>query len=98
MPAYVIADVTIRDPERYPDYIRLVPATLEPYGGRFVVRGGAVEVAEGDWKPNRLVIIEFPSLAQAKAWYDSPEYAPAKQLRWAYSDARIVMADGVPAP
>lgn len=96
MPAYLIADVTVTDPERYPDYVRLVPATLEPFGGRFIVRGGHTEVAEGDWQPQRLVIIEFPSLEQAKAWYHSAEYAPAKELRQRYSNGRIVIADGVP--
>jgi uncharacterized protein (DUF1330 family) len=96
MPAYLIADVTVTDPERYPDYVRLVPATLEPFGGRFIVRGGQTEIAEGDWQPQRLVIIEFPSLEQAKAWYHSDEYAPAKELRQRYSDGRIVFADGVP--
>ncbi len=97
MPAYVIADVTIKDPERYPDYVRQVPATLAPYGGRFVVRGGAVEVAEGDWQPSRLVVIEFPSMEQAKAWYDSPEYTPARRLRWDTSEGRIIFVEGVPA-
>jgi uncharacterized protein (DUF1330 family) len=96
MPAYVIADVTVTDPERYPDYTRLVPATLEPYGGRFVVRGGAVEVAEGDWRPGRLVVIQFPSLERAKAWYDSPEYRPARELRWKYSKGNILFVEGVP--
>lgn len=95
MPAYVIADVTIKDPERYQDYVRQVPATLEPYGGRFLVRGGTVEVAEGDWRPQRLVIIEFPSFEQARAWYDSPQYMPVKRLRWETSEGRILLADGV---
>jgi uncharacterized protein (DUF1330 family) len=94
MPAYVIADVNVTDPEHYPDYTRLVPATLEPFGGRFIVRGGSVEAVEGEWRPGRLVVIEFPSLEQAKAWYHSPEYAPARELRWRYSDARILFVEG----
>jgi uncharacterized protein (DUF1330 family) len=99
MAAYVIADVTITDPERYPDYARLVPATLEPYGGRFLVRGGTTEAAEGEWHPQRLVVIEFPSLEQARAWYESPEYEPARELRWKYSKGNILFVDGVaPAP
>jgi len=97
MPAYLIADVTVTDPERYPDYVRLVPATLEPYGGRFVVRGGTTEIAEGDWQPQRLVIIEFPSMEQAKAWYHSSEYGPAKELRQRYSNGRLLFAEGVPS-
>jgi uncharacterized protein (DUF1330 family) len=98
MSAYVVADVTITDAQRYHDYVALVPATLEPFGGRFIVRGGAVEAAEGDWLPQRLVIIEFPSLERAKAWYDSPEYRPARELRWKYSTGRILFVDGVGAP
>ena len=97
MPAYVIVNVTVNDPERYPDYVRQVPATLAPYGGRFLARGGAVEVVEGDWEPKRLVVIEFPSVERARAWYDSPEYAPARQLRWATSEAQLVLVDGVPS-
>jgi len=96
MPAYLIADVTITDTERYPDYVRQVPATLEPFGGRFLARGGAVVTAEGEWQPGRLVIIEFPSLERAQAWYDSAEYGPARRLRWETSHARIVIVDGVP--
>ncbi len=96
MPAYVVVDVTIKDPDRYPDYVRQVPPTLEPYGGRFLVRGGSVETVEGDWSPRRLVVIEFPSREQARAWYDSPEYAPARSLRWETADARLLIVEGVP--
>ena len=96
MPAYLIADVTVTDPDRYPDYVRLVPATLEPFGGRFIARGGATETLEGVWRPQRLVIIEFPSLERARAWYHSPEYAPAKELRQRYSDGRLIFVEGVP--
>jgi uncharacterized protein (DUF1330 family) len=95
MPAYAIVNVTIKDSERYPDYVRQVPATLEPYGGRFLARGGAVHVAEGEWRPGRLVVIEFPTMEQARAWYDSPEYGPARALRWETSDAEFVFVDGV---
>lgn len=95
MPAYVIANVTVRDPERYPDYVRRVPATLEQYGGRYLARGGAIHVAEGDWRPGRLVIIEFPTMERARAWYDSPEYGPARELRRETSDAELVFVEGV---
>ena len=96
MPAYVIANVTVKDPERYPEYARQVPATLEPFGGRYLARGGAVEVVEGDWRPNRLVVLEFPTLERARAWYDSADYGPARQLRWETADAQIVFLEGVP--
>jgi len=95
MSAYVIATVTINDPARYTDYRTMVPPTLEKYGGRFIARGGAVETLEGDWKPGRMVIIEFADAAAARRWYDSPEYAPAKALRHATSEAKLVIVEGV---
>ena len=73
MPAYIIADVTVTDPATMEEYRKRVPATLAKYGGRFIVRGGAHQTLEGDWKPNRLVVLEFPSLEQARRWYDSEE-------------------------
>ena len=74
MAAYVIVDVEVLDPEAYTEYTRDVPATLEPFGGRFLVRGGAVTTLEGEWRPQRAVLIEFPSVEQAKAWHASPAY------------------------
>ena len=68
MPAYVIADVDVTEPDAYAEYQKLVPPSLEPFGGRFVVRGPEVERLEGDWEPRRLVVLEFPSLEQARAW------------------------------
>lgn len=96
MPAYLIADVTVTNPERYPEYVRLVPATLEPFGGRFIARGGTVEQLEGGWAPQRLVIIEFPSMERAQAWYRSDGYAPAKALRQQFSEGRLVIVEGAP--
>lgn len=94
MPAYVIVNVDVKDPVRYEDYKKMVPPTLAPYGGRFLVRGGAVHPREGAWRPKRFVVLEFPSLERANAWYDSPEYAPAKALRQATSTADLVMVEG----
>ena len=71
MPAYVIADIEITDAAGYEEYRRRVPATVAQYGGRYLVRGGAAETLEGDWQPRRLVVLEFPSIAQARRWYDS---------------------------
>ena len=68
MPAYVIANVTVTDLPAMEEYRKQVPATLAKYGGRFVVRGGAIQTVEGDWKPSRLVVIEFPSRADAQRW------------------------------
>ena len=95
MPAFVIANVTILDPVRYEDYKRMVPATLAPFGGRFIARGGQVDVLEGDWRPNRLVILEFPSVERARAWWSSPEYAEARALRQATSTGTLVILEGL---
>ena len=95
MPAFVIANVSVEDPVRYEDYKRLVPGTLTPFGGRFVVRGGRTEVLEGDWRPNRLVILEFPSVEHARAWWNSTEYAEARALRQATSTGTLLLVEGV---
>ena len=97
MPAYVINDMEVTDPVRFEDYKKLSPATVARFGGRFLARGGATEPLEGGWAPRRLVILEFPSMAQAKAWIDSPEYAPARALRQASTRSRVIVTDGVPA-
>ena len=95
MAAYVIAEVTVTDPVLYEDYRKLVPATVQKYGGRFAVRGGAVEVKEGSWAPARLVVLEFPSMEQARKWYHSPEYAPALAIRLKAANAKVVLVEGV---
>ena len=96
MAAYVIADVEALDPEAYRDYQRQVPPTLDLYGGRFVVRGGAFEVCEGAWRPARLVVIEFPSLERAHAWYASPEYAALQPIRKRMTRMHgFVIVDGI---
>jgi uncharacterized protein (DUF1330 family) len=95
MSAYIIADVTVTDPATMEEYRKLVPATLAPYGGRFIVRGGAHQTVEGDWKPNRLVILEFPTLEQAKRWYDSEQYREPKAMRLRAGRTNLVLVDGV---
>ena len=95
MPAYVIADVTVTDPPAMEEYRKHVPATLAKYGGRFLVRGGAHQTVEGDWKPARLVVIEFPSLADAQRWYDSEEYRGPKALRMRAGRTNVLIVDGV---
>lgn len=96
IPGYVIVNVEVLDPVPYQEYIRLVPSSLEVYGGRFLARGGAVDVREGMWAPRRLVILEFPTVAQAQAWWASPEYAPAKELRQRCANAELVITEGLP--
>lgn len=95
MAAYVIADVAITDPVAYEDYKQMVPATLAAFGGKFVARGGQVEVLEGEWRPNRLVIIEFGSVEQARAWWASEEYRAAKELRQRTSIGSLVAVEGL---
>ncbi|HKC66180.1 MAG TPA: DUF1330 domain-containing protein [Pyrinomonadaceae bacterium] len=94
MPAYVVSEIEVVDAERYETYKRMVPPSLAAYGGRFVVRGGATETLEGDWSPKRLVILEFPSVERAKAWWGSEEYAEAKALRQATARTRMIVVEG----
>ena len=95
MPAYVIADVDIDDPDTYKEYTAGVPASLAPYGGRFVVRGGAYEVLEGAWEPGRVVVIEFPDRDAALGWWNSDDYTELVKIRRSASTARILVVDGV---
>jgi uncharacterized protein (DUF1330 family) len=95
MSAYIIVQVDVKDPVRYEDYKRLVPASLAKYGGRFVVRGGRTETLEGSWSPKRFVMVEFPDVQRAKAWWASAEYAEAKALRQATSHTEMIVVEGV---
>lgn len=95
MAAYVIAEIEITHPEGYKAYTAAVPATIAQYGGRFLSRGGAFEVLEGDWPQRRRVLIEFDSMEAAKRWWDSPEYAGPKAMRRANSRGRLILLDGV---
>jgi uncharacterized protein (DUF1330 family) len=96
MPAFVIANVTVTDPERYEEYKRLVPESIAAHGGKYLARGGGVQVLEGSWEPRRLVILEFPTAEQARAWWNSSAYAPAKAIRRATAQADLVLVEGVP--
>ena len=95
MKAYIIIDVTITNPALYENYKKLTPASLEPFEGKFVVRGGEAETLEGPWQPGRIVVLEFPTKQQAKAWWSSAEYAPAKAIRQAASEAKMILVEGV---
>ncbi len=95
MPAYIVVEVEVHDPETYENYKAMVPPSLAEYGGRFLVRGGKVETLEGDWSPKRFVMVEFPSLDKAKAWWNSPEYADAKALRQATAKTQMIVVEGV---
>jgi len=96
MTAYVIADITVTNPEGYAPYRPLAGASVAQYGGRFLARGGAVETLEGGWNPARVVIIEFPSMDVARKWYHSPEYQDALRIRLANSTGRVILTEGAP--
>ena len=95
MAAYIIVEVEVGDPVRYENYKAMVPASLQPHGGRFIVRGGRTETLEGDWSPKRIVVLEFPSYENAKAWWSSEGYAPAKALRQATATTRMIVVEGL---
>jgi uncharacterized protein (DUF1330 family) len=95
MPAYVIANVNVQDAATFEEYRKQVPATIVKHGGRYIVRGGRVERVEGSWNPTRLVVLEFPSMEQARRWYDSEEYREPKALRMTCAMTDVVFADGV---
>jgi uncharacterized protein (DUF1330 family) len=96
MPAYVISEVEARDPAAMAQYRVLAQASIAQYGGRYVVRGGASELVEGTPPPKTIVIVEFPSMARAKEWYASREYAEALQVRRTALERRLIFVEGVP--
>jgi uncharacterized protein (DUF1330 family) len=95
MPAYVIAEIEINDPETYDEYKKLVPATIAQYGGKYLARGGATEVLEGNWNPKRVVILQFESMSRAKEWLNCAEYAPARSLRHKSAFTNMILLEGL---
>ena len=95
MPAYVIAETDVHDAEQYERYKAASPGAIAAGGGRFIVRGGGIAVLEGDWRPKRLVLLEFEDLEAAKRWYDSPEYQEARRLREGAATLHIVAVEGL---
>jgi len=95
MAAYIAVQVEVQDQATYDEYRKLVPASLAAYGGRFVVRGGSTETLEGSWSPKRFVMLQFDSVGQAKKWWASPEYAPAKALRQKSAKTEMIVVEGV---
>lgn len=94
MAAYIIVEVEIHDANKYEDYKKLTPGSLKNYGGKFIVRGAKTEALEGDWSPQRMVVLEFPSVEKAKAWWASEEYAPAKAIRQSAAITKMLVVDG----
>jgi uncharacterized protein (DUF1330 family) len=95
MSALIIVDIEVTDPVRYEEYKRLASASIAAHGGRYLVRGGASEVLDGEWTPRRLVVLQFDSVEQAKGWRASPEYAEAKKVRETCARSNMVVVEGV---
>lgn len=94
MSAYVIVEIEITDPVGYEEYKKLAGATVEKYGGKYIVRGGNTEVLEGNWKPKRIVILEFPTMARAKEWLNSEEYREPRKMRHRTAKTNMLVIEG----
>jgi uncharacterized protein (DUF1330 family) len=95
MTAYIVASIDVHDPEQYEAYKSAVIASITAYGGKYLVRGGKILRLEGDWNPKRFVVVEFPSAAQAKAWWESTDYAGPKRLRQSSAETDMFIVEGV---
>jgi uncharacterized protein (DUF1330 family) len=92
--AYILANVDVTDPQQYEQYKKLSSIAMQAHGAEVCVRGGKVDVLEGDWNPGRVVILKFPSPEKARAFYDSPEYAAARKAREGAAVMRMVLVEG----
>ena len=95
MAAYLVVDIVISNPAQFEDYKKLAPAAIAKYGGRYLIRGGAYEVLEGNWKPQRVTVVEFDSMEIAKAFYTSPEYQAAIKVRTGAANMNALLVQGV---
>jgi len=95
VPAYIIVEIEVTDPVGYEKYKNLAGATVEKYGGKYIVRGGKTEVLEGDWQPKRVVVLEFPSADRAKAWLNCEEYREPRKMRHATARTNMIVIEGV---
>lgn len=93
--AYILANVQVTNPTQYEDYRRLSSLAMQAHGAEVLVRGGATAVLEGDWTPDRVVLLSFPSHETAQAFYDSPEYGAARTAREGAAVMRMVLIDGI---
>lgn len=97
MSAYVIANIEVTDQKGYDEYRSRTLATIEKFGGRFIARGGATEVKEGNWQPHRLILLQFADMETARRWYDSGEYQSIIKYRIGTANTDLVLVDGLPA-
>jgi uncharacterized protein (DUF1330 family) len=95
MAAYVIVDVSIHDPSEYEAYKKLTPAAIAAFDGQFIVRGGETTTLEGDWYPERVVVLQFPNVQRAKEWWNSEIYAKAKEIRQRSGTTKMIIVEGV---
>ena len=95
MSAYLIANVEIKDSEKIQEYLTATPKILRKYSGRFLVRGGELWIAEGNWNPKRLVVVEFDSFEKAKEFWNSEDYKPLKDLRQSSAYTDMIFVDGI---
>ena len=95
MSAYLIANVDIKNTERFKGYMKATPSLIKQFGGKFLVRGGDFEICEGSWNPKRLVLVEFESMQKAKEFYNSPEYKAVIDLRQSSAYTEWVFVDGL---
>lgn len=95
MPAYIIVEIEVTDPVGYEEYKRQAAATVEQYSGKYIVRGGACETLEGDWKPKRIVVLQFNNMEGAKAWLNSPEYVEPRKQRHRTAKTRMILVEGL---
>jgi len=97
MPAYLLVDCDVTDPVRYETYKKLAPPAIAKYGGRYLARGGATTCLEGDWRPNRIVLLEFPDVETAQRFYASPEYGAARAERAGAAKMNMILVAGLSA-
>lgn len=98
MPAYLISDVSVADAEAFQVYRTRAAASIKQHGGRYLVRGGSIEMLEGGWSPRTIIVVEFPDLERARAWYRSPEYASALAVRDDALSRNLILVDGITDP
>lgn len=95
MAAYVFVEIDIYDQELYEEYKKMTPNTIKEFDGEFLVRGGQVEHLEGNWNPERVVILKFPSVEKASEWWESEAYTRARLLRQRAADTKMILLEGV---
>jgi uncharacterized protein (DUF1330 family) len=98
MAAYILVEIEVTDPVGYEEYKKMAPASIELYGGKYLTRGGSTECLEGEWPVKRLVVLEFCDRDRARAWWESKEYRPARDLRQRTARADMLLVDGIAAP